>query len=72
MDAFIELVRLNPVRLVAAIQTTLAVAVLFGLPLTEAQLAGLVVALAAWLAFFTQKQVVAEHNLAERLQSLEP
>lgn len=70
MDSFIELVRLNPVRLVAAIQTTLAVAVLFGLPLTEAQLAGLVVALAAWLAFFTQKQVEAKHELGERLESL--
>ncbi len=52
-----ELVQSEPVRLVAAIQTTLAVAVLFGLPITEAQLAGLVMAVSAWLAFVTRSQV---------------
>lgn len=31
-----------------ALKATLAVAVLFGLPLSEAQLAGVVLALAAW------------------------
>lgn len=57
MSAVLELVRSEPVRLVAAVQASLAVAVLFGLPLTEVQLSGLVVALAAWLAFFTRNQV---------------
>jgi len=57
MAAVLELIRVEPLRLVAAIQTTLAGAVLFGLPLSEEQLAGLVVAIAAWLAFFTRNQV---------------
>lgn len=57
MSNISELVRSEPVRLVAAVQTTLAVAALFGAPITEAQLSGLVVALAAWLAFFTRNQV---------------
>ena len=57
MSNFLELAKGEPVRLVAAVQTTLAAAVLFGLPLTEAQLAGLVIAIAAWLAFFTRSQV---------------
>ncbi len=57
MDKMWGLVRSEPVRLVAAIQTTLAVAVLFGLPLSEEQLAGIVVAVSAWLALVTRRQV---------------
>lgn len=57
MTDILDLIRSEPVRFVAAIQTTLAVAVLFGLNLTPEQLAGLVVAVAAWLAFVTRKQV---------------
>lgn len=56
----LELIRSEPVRLVAAVQSTLAVAVLFGVPLTEGQLAGLVLALGAWLAFFTRSQVTPD------------
>ena len=57
MTRALELAASEPVRLVAAVQATLAVAVLFGLPITEAQLAGIVLAVAAWLAFFTRSQV---------------
>ena len=49
-----DLVKAEPVRVVAALQATLAVAVLFGLPITEAQLAGIVMAVAAWLAVVTR------------------
>lgn len=57
MDRFWALAHAEPVRLVAAVQATLAASVLFGLPLTEAQLAALVICAAAWLAFWTRKQV---------------
>ncbi len=57
MTGLLELIRSEPVRLVAAVQTSMAVAVLFGAPVTEAQLSGVVVAFAAWLAFFTRNQV---------------
>ena len=57
MARFWELVQHEPVRLVAAIQATLATAVLFGLDLTEAQLAGLVLCVSAWLAFVTRRAV---------------
>lgn len=58
----IDLIRREPVRFVAAIQTTLAAAVLFGAPLTEAQLAGIIVAVSAWLAFITREQVAPLSN----------
>lgn len=52
-----NLVADEPVRFVGAIQATLAVAVLFGVELTPEQLAGVVLAIAAWLSFITRKQV---------------
>ena len=52
-----DLIRTEPLRLVAAVQATLAAAVLFGVPLTPEQLAGVVIALAAWLSFVTRSQV---------------
>ena len=57
MQKVLELIRSEPVRLVAAIQATLAVLVLFGVPLTPEQLAGIVLAIGAWLAFVTRKAV---------------
>jgi hypothetical protein len=53
----ISLIRQEPVRFIAAIQTTLAAAVLFGLELSADQIAGLIVAIAAWLALVTRNQV---------------
>lgn len=53
----IGLLKREPLRLVAAVQTTLAAAALFGVPLTEAQLAAVVIAFAAWLSFITREQV---------------
>jgi hypothetical protein len=47
----------EPVRFVGAIQATLAVAVLFGVALTAEQIAGVVLAIAAWLSFVTRQQV---------------
>ena len=58
-----ETLRNRPVEIVAAVQATLAVAVLFGLPLTENQLAGLVIAVGAWLALFTAKQTASVRAL---------
>ena len=57
MDRVWEIIQAEPVRFVAAVQATLACAVLFGLELTEAQLAGIVVAISAWLAFVTRQKV---------------
>ena len=52
-----KLLKREPVRFVGAIQATLAVAVLFGMPLTPEQLGGVTLAIAAWLAFVTRSQV---------------
>lgn len=52
-----KLIRDEPVRFVAAIQATLAVAVLFGVELTAEQIAGIILAVAAWLALVTRSQV---------------
>ena len=57
MSKLWELIQGEPVRLVAVVQTTLAAAVLFGLPLSPEELSGVIVALSAWLAFFTRNQV---------------
>lgn len=57
MKSLLALIQAEPVALVAVVQTTLAAAVLFGLPLSEAQLAGVVVAVGAWLGFFTRSKV---------------
>ena len=51
-------IKTEPVRLVAAVQTTLAALVLFGLDLSPEQLAGVVVAFSAWLALVTRNNVV--------------
>lgn len=53
----LKLIRQEPVRFVGAIQATLAAAVLFGVDLSPEQLAGLVLAIAAWLGFVTRSQV---------------
>ncbi len=48
----------EPLRLVAAVQTTLAAAVLLHwLTLTTEQLGGIIVAFSAWLAVVTRSQV---------------
>lgn len=57
MAGFRDLAAAEPLRLVAAVQATLALAVLFGLPLTEEQLSGIILAVAAWLSFVTRSQV---------------
>lgn len=63
MTKFWALVRAEPVRLVAAVQSTLAVLVVFGVPLTEAQLAAVVLAIGAWLGFVTRQQVTHTHTM---------
>ena len=57
------LIRQEPVRFVAAIQATLALSVLFGVPLTAEQIAGIVLAIAAWLSFVTREQVTPMASL---------
>lgn len=53
----IDLVKREPIRVLAAIQATLAAAVMFGVDVTEEQLSGIVIALSAWLALVTRSQV---------------
>lgn len=53
----LKLIKAEPVRFVGAVQATLAVAVLFGVDLTPEQLAGIVLAIAAWLGLVTRSQV---------------
>lgn len=57
MKSFLALVAAEPVRCVAAIQTTLAAAVVFGVDISQDQLAVLVLAIAAWLGLITRQQV---------------
>ena len=57
MTGVADYIKREPLRLVGAVQATLAVAVLFGVPLTAEQLAGLVLAFAAWLGIVTRQQV---------------
>ena len=57
-SSFWDVIKSEPVRLVAAVQTTLAALVLFGLDLSPEQLAGVVVAISAWLALVTRNDVV--------------
>jgi hypothetical protein len=57
MNNIAALIQGEPVRFISAIQATLAVAVLFGLALTAVQVAGIVLALAAWLSFVTRSKV---------------
>lgn len=57
MKTLREGIQQEPVRFVSAIQATLAVVVLFGVDLTPEQLAGIVLAIAAWLGFVTRQQV---------------
>jgi ABC-type nickel/cobalt efflux system permease component RcnA len=57
MSSLVALVKAEPVRFIAAIQATLALAVLFGVALTAVQIAGIVLAIAAWLSFVTRSQV---------------
>jgi short-subunit dehydrogenase involved in D-alanine esterification of teichoic acids len=52
-----NLIRSEPVRFIAAIQATIALAVLFGLELSADQVAGIVIAVSSWLAFVTRNQV---------------
>lgn len=57
MHNLLRHIRREPVRFVAAVQTTAAALVLFGVPLTPAQIAGGCLAIAAWLGFVTRQQV---------------
>lgn len=57
MKKLLDLIRDEPVRLVGAVQASAAAAVLFGVDLTPEQIAGGVLALAAWLGFVTRQQV---------------
>lgn len=52
-----NLITKEPVRFIGAIQATLALAVLFGVTISAAQLAGIILAVAAWLSFITRQQV---------------
>jgi uncharacterized membrane protein len=49
--------RREPVAVVAAMQTTLALAVLFGVELSADQMAGIVTCVAAWLGLVTRRKV---------------
>lgn len=53
----LKLIQAEPVRFVGAVQATLALAVLFGVDLSPEQLAGIVLAIAAWIGFVTRSQV---------------
>lgn len=53
----LNLIKSEPVRFVGAVQATLAAVVLFGVDLSSEQMAGSVLALAAWLGFVTRSQV---------------
>lgn len=68
----INLIRTEPVRLVAAIQATLGLIALFGVPLTTEQVGGIVVAVAAWLAFVTRSQVTPNSKVPDPVLIPEP
>ena len=57
MTTLLNLVRSEPVRLVAAIQATVALVAAFGFELTAEQVAAIPVTTAAWLAFVTRQKV---------------
>ena len=57
MNKLFAIIKAEPVRLVAAVQATLAAAVMFGVDITADQLSGIAVAIAAWLAFVTRSAV---------------
>ena len=53
----VALIRSEPVRFIAAIQATIALLVLFGLALTAPQVAGIILAVSAWLSLVTRSKV---------------
>jgi hypothetical protein len=52
-----DLIRAEPIRFVAAIQATVALVVLFGVAISAPQVAGIVLAVSAWLSLVTRSKV---------------